>query len=312
MRKRTENIIKRLQKRAPKRRAIALLITLFFVISVTAAVGVSMIQLRLSAQQVREGKCLIQSSMILDDLIKLLKTTPILEKINNADDLRYFLENTSLIPVALENLNVKVNIHSPMGRININTLASSKAFQEALSLYMLQYEIEDIDYFQDLLIDSMGGKQPHYRTDLFDNQPWLYREKIVSMAHFEQIVDYYVITRHDAKIRKIPWDSLIRFSTPNDYYIDVNYITAELWQLLLPGLSEGLAKELSSWENLYKAEEDLGLSQEELEYLHKYQLSYYLPRLAVNVDVKRNDQNVHVAFEYDIKTKKVGSVDYGL
>lgn len=312
MYKRTEKIFKKLKNYTPKRRAIALLITLFFVISVTAAVGVSMIQLRLNAQQVREGKCLIQSSMILDDLIKLLKTSPVLEKINNADDLRYFLENASLIPVALENLNLKLNIHSSMGRININTLASSKAFQEALSLYMLQYEIEDVDYFQDLLIDSMGGKQPHYRTDIFDNRPWLYKEKIVSMAHFEQIVDYYVITRHDTKIRKIAWDNLIRFSSPNDYNIDANYISSGLWQLLLPDLSEDIARDLSSWENLYKTEEDLGLSQEELEHLHRFQLSYYVPRLNVNVDVKRNDQNVHVAFEYDIKTKKVGSVDYGL
>lgn len=303
---------KRIKKEPKKRSAIALLITLFFVISVTAAVGVSMIQLRLSAEQVREGKCLIQSSMILDDLIKLLKTSPILQKIDNAEGLRYFLENTSIIPVALENLNVKVQIQSPMGRININTLDSSKAFQEALSVYMLEYEIEDIEYFKDLLIDSMGGRQPQYRTDIFDTLPWLYRERIVSMAHFEQIMDYYVSTRHDQNIKKIKWDKLIRFSAHNDHYIDANYMTPQVWKLLLPDLSEELSNELAAWDIIYKDTEGFGLSEEELEHLEKFQLSYYVPRLQINVDVSRNDQNVHVAFEYDMRSKKVGSFDYGL
>jgi len=298
--------------KAVKRPAIALLITLFFVISVTAAVGVSMIQLRLSAQQVREGKCLIQSSMILDDLIKLLKTSPVLEKIHNEDDLRYFIENTSIIPVALENLNVKVNITSAAGRININMLSSSNAFQEALSLYMVQYEIADIEYFKDLLIDAMSGSLPVYRTDIFDNLPWLYKERIVSMEHFEQITDYYIMTRHDESIKKIPWDELIRFGTHGDRYIDANYITPQVWQLLLPDLSEDISNELAEWEIVYKADEDLGLSEEELDSLRKFKLSYYVPRLEVNVDVSRNDQNVHVAFEYDMKTKQVGSFDYGL
>ena len=103
MTEKIKRVIRKRSKKSKQRSAIALLITLFFVISVTAAVGVSMIQLRLSAEQVREGKCLIQSSMILDDLRKLLKTSPVLDKIKDADELRYFLENTSIIPVALEN-----------------------------------------------------------------------------------------------------------------------------------------------------------------------------------------------------------------
>jgi len=307
-----KRVIRKRSKKSKQRSAIALLITLFFVISVTAAVGVSMIQLRLSAEQVREGKCLIQSSMILDDLRKLLKTSPVLDKIKDADELRYFLENTSIIPVALENLNVKINIHSAMGRININSLASFKAFQEALSVYMLQYDIEDIEYFQDLLIDSMSGNQPHYRTDVFDSKPWLYRERIVSMAHLEQIIDYYIMTRHDENIKKIPWKQLVRFSVHNDRYIDANYMTPQVWQLLLPDLNEGVSTDLAKWDVVYKESGDFGLSEEDLEHLKKFRLSYYVPRLEVNVDVSRNDQNVHVAFEYDLKTKKGGNFDYGL
>ena len=292
--------------------AIALLITLFFVISITAAVGVSMIQLRLSAEQVREGKCLIQSSMILDDLLKLLKNSPILEKIEDADGMRNFLENTSIIPVVLENLNVKINIHSAMGRFNINTLSSSKPFQEALSVYMLEYDIGDVEYFQDLLIDSMSGKQPQYRTDIFDTMPWLYRERIVSMTHLEQIIDYYVMTRHDDSVRKIHWDELVRFGAHADQKIDANYITPQMWRLLLPELREDISTDLASKDIVYYGSGDLGLSDEDIEHLKKFNLSYYVPRIEVEVDVSRNDQNVHVAFGYDLKTKKGGNFDYGL
>ena len=295
-----------------KRSAIALLITLFFVISVTAAVGVSMIQLRQSAQQVREGKCLIQSSMILDDLLKLLKSSPVLEKIEDADQMRYFLENTSIIPVALENLNVKIEVESAMGRFNINTLSTSRAFQEALSLYMLQYDIEDADYFQELLIDSMSGQKPDYRTDIFDYMPWLYRERIVSMTHLEQIVDYYILTRHDDNIKKIKWDQLIRFGTKKDDALDANYVSPELWRVLLPETPEDICDDLASGIVVYQKYDDLGLSTEEIEHLKSFRLNFYVPRLAIEVDVSRNDQTVHVAFEYDLKTKKSGNFDYGL
>lgn len=302
-----------MKKQWPKKHsAIALLITLFFVISITAAVGVSMIQLRLNAEQVREGKCLIQSSMILDDLLKLLKSSPVLERIEDAEGMRDFLENTSIIPVTLENLNVKMNIHSKMGRFNINTLSSFKVFQEALSVYMLEYDIGDVEYFQDLLIDSMSGKQPQYRTDIFDTMPWLYRERIVSMTHLEQIIDYYMMTRHDDNIKKIPWSELVRFGARGDHQLDANYITPQVWKLLLPELGLGIHNDLASAEIVYQGSEDLGLSDEDLDTLKRFKLSYYVPRIEVEVDVSRNDQNVHVAFGYDLKTKKSGNFDYGL
>lgn len=307
--KKVLNNITQWQNRRP---AIALLITLFFVISVTAAVGVSIIQLRLSAKHVREGKCLIQSSMILDDLLKLLKTTPLLDQVKDAQSMQDFLQNTSIIPLALENLNVNINIHSAMGRYNINSLSYFKPFQEALSEYMVQYNISDVEYFQDLLIDCMSGKKSEYRTDIFDAMPWLYRERIVSMTHLEQIIDHYVLSRHDNNIRKIPWKQLVRFSPANDTKIDANYITPQLWQLLLPELTEDIAVDLASNEFVYKGSEDLSLADEELARLITFDISYYLPRAIIEVDVKRNDQNVHVVFEYDLKLKKGGNFDYGL
>lgn len=305
-------MLNRITRQKRRRPAIALLITLFFVISVTAAVGVSIIQLRLSAKQVREGKCLIQSSMILDDLLKLLKTTPLLDQIKDAQSMRYFLENASIIPVALENLNVKININSAMGHFNINTLSYFKPFQEALSGYMLQYEISDVEYFKDLLIDCMSGQKNEYRTDIFDAMPWLHRERIVSMTHLEQIIDYYVLTRHDNNIRKIPWKQLIRFAPSGDRMIDANYITPQLWQLLLPDITEDIAVDLASNEFVYEKSQDLSLADEDLAQLERFDLSYYLPRTLIEVDVRRNDQNVHVAFEYDLKLKQGGNFDYGL
>lgn len=305
-------ILNYITRQKGRRPAIALLITLFFVISVTAAVGVSIIQLRLSAKQVREGKCLIQSSMILDDLLKLLKTTPLLDQIKDAQSMRYFLENASIIPVALENLNVKININSAMGHFNINTLSYFKPFQEALSGYMLQYEISDVEYFKDLLIDCMSGQKNEYRTDIFDAMPWLHRERIVSMTHLEQIIDYYVLTRHDNNIRKIPWKQLIRFAPSSDRMIDANYITPQLWQLLLPDITEDIAVDLASNEFVYEKSQDLSLADEDMAQLERFDLSYYLPRTLIEVDVRRNDQNVHVAFEYDLKLKQGGNFDYGL
>jgi len=303
------NAIKKWPNQRP---AIALLITLFFVITVTATVGVSIIQLRLSAKQLREGKCLIQSSMILDDLLNLLKTSPLLDQVQNAETFHNFLYHASIIPLSLENLNVKINISSSMGRFNINALSSSKPFKEALSGYMLQYNVGDIDYLQDLLTDAMSGQQTEYKTAIFDDMPWLYREKIASMTHLEQILDYYILTRHDNSIKNIPWKQLVRFSKHGDTKIDVNYVTPQLWKLLLPELSDGTAADLSSSLVIYKKSEDLSLSTEDITRLQKFNISYYVPRTQIEVAIKRNDQNVRTTFEYDLKLKKGGNFDYGL
>jgi len=176
----------------------------------------------------------------------------------------------------------------------------------------VQYDINDIEYFQDLLIDAMSGQQSAYRTSIFDDMPWLYRRQIVSMTHFEKIVDYYVLTRHDNNIKKIPWKDLIRFGSHSDEKIDMNYVTPQLWKLLLPELSDDIAIDLSSAPVVYKSIEDLSLSEEDTIKLKSFNVSYYVPRTQIEVDIKRNDQNVHVAFEYDLKLKKSGNFDYGL
>ena len=295
-----------------KRYAIALLITLFFVISVTAAVGVSMTLLQKNAVHVQETKCLVQSSMAVQDLLTFLKTSLLLTQIKDAQSLRSFLQRTSVLPLHLQNQSITIRMQSAMGRFNINTLSNFKPFSEALSVYMEQHEVRDAEYFEHLLLDCMSGQQSVTRTDIFDTLPWLYKNRIDSMEHFEQILDYYVLTRHDNAIKNIPWAQLIRFGSKNDTRIDANYITSELWQLLLPLINEDKARQLASSKSVYTTKEDLYLEEQDLEQLKAFHLSYYEPRVLINVDVKQNEQNIPIGFEYDLQSKKGGYFHYGL
>jgi hypothetical protein len=158
----------------------------------------------------------------------------------------------------------------------------------------------------------MGVQDSEYRTDILQMRPWIYADKIASMEHFNQILDYYVMNRHDNNIRNIPWEELIRFGSLSDKELDANYITSPLWQFLLPELDEKVADDLASGTVVYNGDGDLNLVEEDITQLKRFNISYYIPRAQIVVDVKRNDQNVHVVFEYDFSLKKGGNFVYGL
>jgi len=294
------------------RRGVALLITLFFIIAITAAVGVSLMNLRKSGEELHQARFLLQSGAVVEDVLALVKEADKLGAVTDAESLNLFLMSAGFIPFELKELLVKIEITSAMGRFNINALGGSQVFQEALIAYMVRFNVQDAVYMNDLLIDCIGGYKEVYKTDIFDAMPELYRERIVSKRHLEKILEFYVRERHDNAVTKLPWDQLVRFDDANATTIDANYITPALWQMLLPDLDEERAKELASGEVTYTKLEDIGLSDEKRLELSKFNLSFYLPTVHLDVTVMENNSSAKVAFDYDLTTKKGKHFEFGI
>jgi len=294
------------------RRGVALLITLFFIIAITAAVGISLMNLKKSGDELHEARFLLQSSAIVEDIIALMSEADKLGVVSDAESLNIFLLTAGFIPLELKELLVKIEITSAMGHINVNTLASSKAFQEALVAYMSRFNVQDAYFMSDLLIDCMGGHKDVYKTNIFDEMPELYRERIVSKRHFEKILDFYVLERHDSAVSKLPWDALIRFDDSNATALDANYITPELWQMMVVGMQEERALELGSGELVYATVEDMQLSPDEKVEVSKFNLGYFHPIVRMDIEIMENNSSAHVAFDYDLSSKKGKHFEFGI
>ncbi|MEN8147188.1 MAG: hypothetical protein ABFR02_06190 [Campylobacterota bacterium] len=294
------------------RPGVALLITLFFIIAITAAVGVSLMNLKKSGDELHKARFLLQSGAVVEDILALMKETDKLGVVSDADSLSLFLLSAGFIPLELKELLVKIEITSTMGHVNINTLAASAELQKLLIEYMVRFNVQDPNYMSDLLIDCMGGHKTVYKTNIFDEMPELYRERIVSKRHFKTVIDFYVRERHDNAVNKLPWDELIRFDDNNASAVDANYITPALWQMYIPGLQEERAFELASGGGMYNSLDDIDLFAEEKTELAKLNLSFFQPIVRMDIEIFENNSSAHVAFDYDLSSKKGKHFEFGI
>ena len=140
----------------------------------------------------------------------------------------------------------------------------------------------------------------------------MYREKIVNKAQLEQILDYYVLTRHDNSVTMVPWEDLFRFGDINDSSIDVNYMKQATWQMILPFVQDELALEISESGEVYEKLDDITyLDEGSIKILKDYNVSTYLPFIQVELDVSNDkNQSSMVKFEYDLKNKKAYRFEY--
>jgi len=295
------------------RPAIALMVTLFFIMAITVAVGLSLTQLKRGNLQLQEGRFLVQGSAVIEDVLTLLKNSADVIKVEDAATLRLFLDSAAFIPFEVDDLRVKISMRSARSRLNINLLSSSEVLQEALKTYLIRYNIQDVAYFVDLLLDCMGGTQELYRTEIFDEQPWMYRDRIVDRSHFDQLLDFYVKMRHDNSIRTVAWEKIISFGDPKRAQIDANYATPELWRLMLPDAGDEQVKTLAeAGLEGYESEDDLNLSDEEREQIAPFGVTYYLPVAEVKVMIEEYDKMAEIVFQYDIASQQAKEFSYDI
>ena len=296
-----------------------MLITLFFIIAVTAVVGVSLKQLQEANSQLQENRFLAQSAITLEDVLEMVGQAERFGGIDDTLSLNHFLKETAAIPVESGQFSGKITLKSARERININTLLYSEPLRTTLERYLGEsMQVADAGYLIYLMMDCMGGqKEEGYWTDIFDRQPWMYRERIVNKTHFGQILDFYVRSRHDPSVYKVPWDRLIRFGERTGANIvDANYMAPELWAMLLVGTYPS-ADELQTLAHPavpYESVADLPLPEERAETLvQEFSLGFYAPVVDVKLVLKEGETNQAVSsFEYDLKTKKAGRFDYAI
>lgn len=299
------------------RNAIALIITVFFIMVITLALGVALKQVNDAGDEIHKQDFLLQTNIILEDVLKILNDSKELEAIaaeSSGDALNIFLSQAAFIPFEHSGIEITLELKSARGLLNINAIMDEqgKIDENQISSLIKYFQFYGIssDYVG-ALQDSMGKvkEDGYYNSELFVENPYLFRDYIASQKHLEMINHFYVNYNNDNSLNQIKFDELFYFSKDTKTKIDLNYATAETWRLLI-GCDEVRAEDLSFGGGSYAEVNDLNLSVEEKVLLEYFDTSFYEPLLDVRVEVREGDLSSKIRFEYDMKTKKGSNFVY--
>lgn len=293
--------------------AIALLITVLFVMAITVAIGIGLKQVKEASFHVENENFMIQTSVLLEDVMQILKTSPQLNDMNSSEKFFVFLSQASFIPLQSNGVKVNIELSSARSKFNVNTLMNTttadKNKVEALRIYLSKYMINS-DYMN-ILLDNMGGVKEDlsYNSAIFNEKPYLFRDYIASFKHFNEINAYYEKTYHNNNLKNINFEKLFYFSNDKNNSIDLNYATQQTWELIL-GCDKTRAEQLSLGAGAYASVDDLSLSEDENLSLSHFSTSFFEKFIDVTIKIEENSQNGKIMFEYDINKKKGSNFVY--
>jgi len=283
--------------------AIALLLTVFFVMLITLSLGIGLKYVNDSRANVNRENFMLQSSIVLDDFLKILKNSPDLKQVKDPLSMGVFLAQSSFIPFESQGLKILIEISSARSKINPNVLkkeARMNAFKDFLLSRLVNIE------YADVLGDVVGvfKDETQYHTDIFIQNPYLFRGYVASDEHLKEIGEIYKQKFRDNSLDNIDLQKLFYTSSDTNATVDLNYATPLTWQLLI-GCDEDRAIELNlNGAGAYLAQTDIYLSTTEKEMLKRFQTKLYMPIVDVKISINKKDANALIRFEYNIQTNK--------
>jgi len=294
------------------RNAIALLLTIMFVMVITVAIGFGLKQVNSASQIVNEEKFMYQSTLIVEDIFNILKKSPDIKKIvdsNTSDDLYLFLSQVTFIPFTLQNMEVTLKISSARSKFDPSYIETNTTIKEKLGTYLNRYGVNS--QYVEILADNLNGIKDDnsYNSRIFDEDPYLFRDYIASSAHLQKINNFYTKEYNDNSLSKVDLNNLFYFGSERNTTIDLNYATPAVWELML-GVSKERAQALSLGGGAYSSAEDLGLNDDESRALEAFKVSFFVPTILVEVEILEGEKNSKISFEYNIKTEEGSNFVY--
>jgi len=292
--------------------AIALLITVMFVIVITVAIGLGLKQVNVAGQEVKNENFMYQSSIIIEDVMKILKNSPDLKRVadgNSSSDFFTFISQASYIPFASSGIDIILQVSSARGKFNPKQLENNETRVDIVREYFTNNRINS--EYMNLLLDNVSRVKADnsYNSAIFNENPYLFRDYIASSKHLKVINDFYTKEYNDNSLKNIDFEKLFYFSDSNETKIDLNYATPEVWEMIA-GVSKERASELHAGGGFYETIDDIGLSDTELERVQKFNVSTQEKFIFVNVEIMKEKSKAKISFEYDIKNNKGSNFVY--
>jgi len=289
-----------------KKNAIALLITIFFIMLITISIGVGLKFANDASKTMKSELFLFQNSILIEDILAVLKKSPDLEKVKTPEDLYMFLETTPAIPFESNGLEVLIEIQSARSKINPNSF-TTKEKKEIFENFLMSKMINT--QYAMMLYDLIGKIKPDggYNTDIFNENSRLFRDYIVSEEHLGELQKIYEKKYRESSLQDLNFKELFYIAPDlngSTYSIDINYATPLAWEFML-GCDEQRALGLYEKEEVYTEENlNIYLSEDEVKRLVLFNYGNYVPLLDIKVTIMQKDRRSNIRFEYNIQEKK--------
>lgn len=286
---------------------IALLITMYFIIVITVAIGAGLKYVNSSKQDLDSEHFLMQTSVVVNDVMEILRTSKELSSVKSADELYIFLAQASMIPLDINDMKVIINIKSARDKFSPISMKNKDRF-EAFKKFLLDNMLND--EYAYMFLDSMSGikEDLSYNTDIFNDDPYLFRDYIASYRHLEKLNIVYKNRYMQNNIENIDLSELF-YPSSKDIAVDLNFATPLVWQLLT-GCDANRANDLSAEGGSYASIDDIGLKESEKQRLNKFNTSFFKPFISVGIEISQRDNSAYIGFEYNIESKKGSNFVY--
>ena len=295
--------------------AIALLITMFFIMAITLTIAASLKHINSAKKNLSSEKFLLQTGVILEDMMKILKDTPELNDIKDAQEFRAFLSQYSTVIPLGEDMRVRVKLSSARSKFTFNALRSNEkggnALQNSLIGYFNARNI-NIGYVY-LLQDLTNGVKADgmYNSGIFNEYPYLFRDYISSDEQIKVLNNYYKKIYHDNSVDKIDLHNLFHFGNykTSSYIIDLNFVNRDVFNIMSGKYDE--QENNTSVEDDFFVDCDQLTKKEKENFKNKFNASCDLQKIiTVKLFITQEKQNAEISFEYDILKKKGSNFVY--
>ncbi len=289
--------------------AIALLITLFFLMAITISLGLGLKYLNDAKTDISKENFLLQTNVILDDVLTFLEKSPELKLIKqdkSGEAYDIFLAQSEFIPFEAAGVRLAISIKSARRKINLNQLLELKVEEGKAEPKLLQqfrtflsgYNVNPI--YINLLKDSVSKYDINYypTTDILDAKPDTFRDYIASFDHLKEVNQHYKNTYYENSLDQIDFKELFYIANPaKDYCLD-SYYVSDWTKHMLEGVEVDAADDFivdvnaSGFSDLYCKDQK---SRRVVE---------------VDLEVFQGKNSANINFEYDIEQSKGYNFSY--
>lgn len=300
-----------------KKQGIALLITMLFLIAISASIAIGFGQIEDASKSIRKEHFILQCKIINDDIVRILRQSKQLDSIaskQSISGLHDFVLAASFIPISADGLHVTINIKSARSKFDINNLLNQDRSininkVQALKSFLARNGANEA--FVNIILDDMGKikGQTHYNNILTNRYPGLLQGYISSPAQFHLLYRFYINSFEDDSLKNIDFNKLFYFTNKQGNKIDLNFATLQTWEMLL-NTNAQRASLMVAKEGSYKNMKDLNLNTQEQKNLNRFNVSFFEPIIYVTIHVSISKQNAYIGFAYNLQTKAESNVRY--
>jgi len=227
------------------RSAIALMLTLFMLLAMSAALSITLALFQKSFKTYNSNSFRVQSTVLMVDAVNLIKALS-KDIANSPEAFDILVQSAEELPLQIGSVDMVMKIRPKNAKFNINHYSRDKHY-EKLYAYLLEYELQRPGYILDIIEDSLDkdSDEKQYGSERVLHDPFFIQGEIKDYHQFLKLIDTYAKETKDMNIYKVPWNAWVDF---NGEFIDEAYMTIEMQRVL--EASGGISNELADFEEI--------------------------------------------------------------